>query len=145
MGILRGYAVVWNSPSVGLPFVERFCPGAFARSLSSGTDIVALTAHDGFRLLGRTSDGSLRLEEDDKGLAFACNHPETPSGQDVALAVAQGLLTGVSMTFEAKAESWRPGERDITEADLLEISFTDRPHYPATTVHVETSYVERSG
>ena len=69
---LVGYAVKWNSPSQVLycDFVELFAPNAFSESLASGEDVRALFEHDYTKLLGRTSAGTLKLEEDSIGLRF---------------------------------------------------------------------------
>ena len=86
---LVGYVVKWNSPSQVLycDFVESFAPKAFSDSLASGEDVRALFEHDHSKLLGRTSSGTLKLEEDSIGLRFELTPPDTTTGKDLVFPV----------------------------------------------------------
>ena len=70
---LTGYAVKWEKKSKVLgyfrKFREQFRKGAFADSLEKD-DQRFLWSHDTSKVLGRTKNGTLRLEEDDIGLRF---------------------------------------------------------------------------
>src|ERR1051326_3517067 len=79
---LEGYAAIFNTETRVADFVETIAPGAFAGSLASGADILALADHDPTRLLARTRSGTLRLCEDTKGLNFDLDLPLTTLGAD---------------------------------------------------------------
>src|SRR5690606_40416709 len=61
---LVGYAVRWGEVSDRRPFQERFLPGAFAKDLASGRDVLALVGHELSKVLARRSNGTLTLRED---------------------------------------------------------------------------------
>jgi HK97 family phage prohead protease len=67
---LTGYAAVFGQETRIGRLVERIRPGAFAASLASGRDVLALLDHRPDVLLGRTRSGTLTLAEDAKGLRF---------------------------------------------------------------------------
>jgi hypothetical protein len=50
----------------------------------AGGDIRALVDHDSGRVIGRSKAGTLRLNEDDKGLAVEIDLPDTTDGRDLA-------------------------------------------------------------
>lgn len=138
--ILRGYAAVFDSPSEWLGFREVVAPGAFARSLQSGSDIKALVEHDPARIVGRTSNGSLEIGEDEHGLWVRITPNESSEGRDLTENVRTGLLSQMSIGFRVLAETWenRNGEeyRTLTEVDLVETSIVTDPAYTATSIGV---------
>lgn len=138
---LVGYAIRWLSISKDLGgFKERVLPGAATRSLSSGNDIRALVDHDPSKLLGRTSNGSLRLAEDANGLRVEVSLPPTTYAQDLAALVERGDVRGMSFGFRVARGGERFTEvrgervRELSEIDLKEVTFTSIPAYPATSV-----------
>src|SRR6185437_15993750 len=82
---LVGYAALFNSESKNLgAFRERIKPGAFTRSLNEGADVKALVNHDPSQLLGRTKNGTLKLEQDDRGLKFrVVLNPQSQAHRDL--------------------------------------------------------------
>ena len=93
---LHGYAAVFNSEANLGTFSEVIRPGAFAKSLATGSNIRALYQHDGTALLGTTRGGTLQLREDAKGLAFTLALPDTSHGRDLAILVDRGDVQGCS-------------------------------------------------
>jgi len=79
-GKLAGYAIVWGQKSVtiangrGSGFQEIIRRGACSESIRNN-DILFLYSHEIPNLLGRTSSGSLTLEEDAVGLRSALQLP----------------------------------------------------------------------
>lgn len=73
---LSGYAAVFNDSSVPLPFKESIAPGAFRKTLSETPDVRLLINHEGLPL-ARTKNGTLKLEEDERGLRFNADLADT--------------------------------------------------------------------
>jgi HK97 family phage prohead protease len=141
-GRLTGYAARYNSPTViASEFTEIIAPGAFTNSLRTN-DILALLDHDGGRLLGRTSSGTLRLREDKHGLVFDLDVAgETADGRAALSLVARKDLFGMSFGFFVLDEDWDYDgnglpTRTIRDLYLDEISVVSRPAYPSTFVSV---------
>ena len=132
---LRGYAAVFNSETeIGGYFREVIAPGAFADSID--TDVRALVDHDSGRVIGRTKAGSLRLSEDDRGLAVEIDLPDTTDGRDLAALVERGDIDGMSFGFSVRKEEWdetvTPPLRTILAAELFEVSAVTWPAYADT-------------
>jgi HK97 family phage prohead protease len=92
---LRGYAAKFNTrskPIYGM-FTEEIAPGAFKRTLSEGEiNVRALYNHKADFLLGSTRGGTVRLSEDETGLAVDLDLPDTQLGRDVQALVTRGDL-----------------------------------------------------
>jgi hypothetical protein len=133
---LHGIVAPFNTETRIGGFTESIAPGAFAASLSSGADIVALQDHMPDRLLGRTKSGSLRLNEDTTGLRFALDLPMTTAANDLLELVRTGNAGGMSFGFVPTAEDWpKPDRRVLRGVDLREISVVSwAPAYPNTEV-----------
>jgi uncharacterized protein len=132
---LEGYAAVFGSEARVADFIETIAPGAFAKSLASGADILALADHDPTRVLGRTRSATLRLSEDSKGLSFDLSLPDTQAARDVLALADRGDLGGMSFGFTAQEERWQGNRRELRSVNLHEISIVSAwPAYPATTI-----------
>jgi len=147
-GTLTGYAAKFDKDSVDLGwFIERIRPGAFADALKT-SDVRGLVNHDANMLLGRTSAGTLRLEENAIGLRFDLDLPDTQPGRDIAESVKRGDITGCSFAFTTKEDDWQytddgPDRREIIEVkELFDVGPVTYPAYPDTTVAAR-SLVER--
>ncbi len=133
-----GYAALFNSKTdIGGYWTETIAPGAFSKSLAR-RDVVALHSHDMGRVMGRTGAGTLALSEDEKGLAFDNELPDTQDGRDLAVQIERRDIPGMSFGFETLKQEWDetvdPPHRTIIEAELYEITYTAFPAYPDTEV-----------
>lgn len=139
--IAQGYAVLFdNETDIGDYWREKFAPGAFAQSLSE-RDVVALHSHDSGRPVGRKRRETLRLNEDERGLAFENDLPDTQDGRDLAVQIKRGDIEAMSFGFRAVKEEWDDtgdtGDmplRTILAAELYEITYSAFPAYPDTEV-----------
>ncbi|USK40168.1 HK97 family phage prohead protease [Cytobacillus firmus] len=137
--VISGYAAVFNSKtSIGDYFEEVIMPGAFSNSIATNSDIRALFNHDWNNVLGRTKSGTLRLSEDDRGLKFEVELPNTSLAKDLAESMSRGDINQCSFGFFATEETWdysvEPALRTINEVELYEISVVSIPAYEDTEV-----------
>jgi HK97 family phage prohead protease len=137
-GILSGYAATFNDLSLDLGgFREFLRPGAFTRTLAEN-DIRALYNHDTSAVLGRTKSGTLRLVENDRGLSFQLDLPNTQLARDLMESVRRGDIDGCSFGFQVRQDQWNDVEgtptRELIDLDLHEISIVAYPAYPSTEV-----------
>lgn len=145
---ILGHAALFNVPSVYMMgFRETIEPGAFTDSL--GGDIRALWQHDTARVLGRTKSGTLRLWEDDQGLAFELNPPDTQDGRDAVTLIERGDVDQMSFGFNVPpgGDSWSEDAdgiplRSLRAVSLMEISPVTWAAYPQTGVGVMRSAPE---
>jgi HK97 family phage prohead protease len=132
---LEGYAATFGSEARIGSITEVIEPGAFRASLSG--DILALMDHDPGRVLGRTRSGTLRLSEDNRGLAFSLDLPDTQAGRDVIELAQRSDLGGMSFGFVVPkgGERWAGERRSLVTLDLREISVVSaHPAYPDTSL-----------
>jgi hypothetical protein len=142
---ILGHAALFNTRSVFLHgFRETIQPGAFSDSLAG--DIRALWQHDTARVLGRTKAGTLRLWEDDQGLAFELQPPDTQDGRDAVTLIERGDVDQMSFGFNVPpgGDSWAEDEdgiplRKLNTVNLMEISPVTWAAYPDTGVGVMRS------
>lgn len=139
---LTGYAAVFNAPAQIAGFTEVIRPGAFKESLTQGRDILALIDHKPTQILGRTKSGTLRLWEDEKGLAFEIDLPDTSQARDLLALAERGDLGGMSFGFIVPegGQSWKAHKtREIVKAELHEISVVKSwPAYAGTSVEARS-------
>jgi HK97 family phage prohead protease len=143
---IAGYAAVFNSETdIGGMFREQIAPGAFKASLSG--DVRALFDHDTAHVLGRTKAGTLRLSEDERGLAVEIDLPDTQTGRDLRESMNRGDIDGMSFGFRVTKQEWdESGEtplRTIREVELFEVSVVTFPAYADTEVALRSLNDER--
>lgn len=117
---------------------ESIAPGAFRNSIHQ--DVRALYNHNDDIVLGRTSAGTLSLEDREDGLwgRIKINRNDTDAMNAYAR-ISRGDITGCSFGFGIKSETEERTNNGvhwtITEVDpLVEISVTPFPAYEATHV-----------
>ena len=132
-----GYAAVFNSPSEPLPFVETIAPGAFRRSLNSGSEKRMFLNHNTDQVLASSKSGTLSLREDERGLYVEAELPETTYGRDLSVLMQRGDVHSMSFGFSVPrgGDAWSEdgNSRELREVILHEVSVvTGFPAYPAT-------------
>lgn len=135
---ISGYGAVFNSESQDLGgFREKIAPGAFARSIKDNPEIVSLFNHESSMLLGRTGNGTLKVEEDKRGLYITVNPPE--HRMDVVNSIKRGDVPGMSFQFVVERDSWtgldtKTPMRTLEEVRLMEVGPVVFPAYKDTVV-----------
>lgn len=97
-----------------------------------------LINHDWNKVVGRTGS-NLTLEEDENGLRFELDIPNTTDGNDLLENVRNGLIQGCSFGFNIKNQTTRWDDdwtfyRDIDEVELFEVTATPIPAYADTEI-----------
>jgi Escherichia/Staphylococcus phage prohead protease len=146
--LLRGRAASYGVLSHPLNgFRERLQAGCFSRCLATNPDVKCLIQHDASRVLGRTTSGTLRLDDGPSGLDFTCKlDPNQEEHRSIYSGVKRGDWDSCSFAFLPDgddAEDWDEGEdekgerfcrRTIKRAKLFDCSIVQGPAYPETSV-----------
>lgn len=144
-----GHAAVFSQrTAIGNPltwgFYEEIAPGAFTKTLSEG-DARFLVDHDTRLVVSRVSAGSLRLAQDQIGLAVDADLDTRLSYVgDLAVNLENRNITGMSFGFRTVKDDWetvsvQTSEGDleaelriIREVQLFEVSAVTFPAYEGT-------------
>ena len=128
-----GYGAVFNSESNDLGgFREFIAPGAFDGRLED--DVRFLINHDGLPL-ARTTNGTLRLSVDERGLKYEAKlNPNVSTSRDLIELLKDGTINQSSFAFIVEDDSWemRDGTnyRTINKVSrLYDVSSVTYPAY----------------
>jgi HK97 family phage prohead protease len=104
-----GYAMLYDTPTVlweyeDTQYVEVIERGAATEALKS-SDIRALFNHNPNYILARTSSNTLTVREDEKGLYFEFEAPETSTGNDLLVSIQRGDISQASFAFDISERS----------------------------------------
>lgn len=142
--VIVGHAAVFNRiADIGGYYREKVQPGAFARAIKED-DVRALFNHNPDLLLGRNKAGTLRLSEDEYGLAYEVDPDmEISHTRDVVRMMERGDVTQSSFGFFVRKQQWEEDEkgvvtRTIIEAELFDVSPVTYPAYTTTDVGVRS-------
>lgn len=140
---ITGYAAIFDSPTnIGGMFIEKIARGAFARALDEGHDVRALFDHDSAMVLGRSKAGTLRMEEDERGLKVEIDLPDTQQARDLVVSMERGDIDQMSFGFMVRKQEWDDmGDiptRTITDVDLFDVSVVTYPAYADTEAQVRS-------
>ena len=142
---ITGYAVVFESNSEDLGFIERIMKGAITDDTIKKSDVFCLLNHDSTKVLARSKygEGSLKLEIDERGLKYSFTAPNTDLGEELLEHLQRGEIDSSSFAFTVSlvegSEKWYTVEgvqyRDIYKIDeLYDVSPVYQPAYQETTV-----------
>lgn len=141
---ITGYAAVFGKWSVDMGgWREQIASGAFATALGKNPDVRLLYNHEPSGVLGRTKAGTLKLEQNTRGLKISAELPETQLARDLAVSIERGDVDQMSFAFRCTTEGaeWSPDwtERTVKDIDeLYDVSIVTYPAYPDTTVAVRS-------
>lgn len=138
-----GYAAVFNKLSEELwGFREKISPGAFTNTLKNDDDVRALIDHDTSKILGRNKSGTLKLEQNSKGLKATIKPADTQDGRDIMTSIARGDIDGMSFGFRTITDKWETIDeeeiRTLLEVKLFDVSVVTYPAYADTSVAVRS-------
>jgi HK97 family phage prohead protease len=137
--LIGGYAAKFEMLSEDLGgFREKIRKGAFKQSLGE-RGVLAFWNHNTDIVLGNTKNNTLKVWEDDVGLRFELEMPDTNSGMDAFKIIQRGDASGVSFGFRTRVDEWDESNRNdiirtLVDVSLYEVSPTSMPAYPQTNV-----------
>lgn len=117
-------------------YKESIAPGAARAHL--GDDVRLLINHDANLLLARTTNGTMRLSEDESGVLADADMAPTSYARDLAVLLERGDISQMSFSFIPGEEEWEqdPGgtwHRTITSFEALyDMSIVTYPAYAET-------------
>src|SRR5205085_4524165 len=106
-------------------------------------DVYLTLNHDESRVLARTTAGTLRLYDEERGLRFEAELGDGPTAQDVRDMVRRQSITGASFRFRAApdGERWddRREQRSLTRVErLIDLSLATVPGYNGPSVELRS-------
>ena len=124
--VIEGDAAVFGVETVvgfWYRFREKIKAGAFTRVLSEGPDVIGAFNHDWTFVLGRTTAGTLKLEQTDASLRYTIDvNPEDSQAMSVYQKVKRGDVTQSSFAFTVRKEEWTEPPEDSEDLPLREIT-----------------------
>jgi HK97 family phage prohead protease len=140
---LRGYAAkfgVLSEPMWG--FREKIASGAFDSVMED--DVRALFNHDPNHVLGRSNSGTLRLQQDEMGLQYEVDLPDTQAARDLMVSIKRGDVSQSSFAFTVAQDDWTESDDGLVTRTILafkrlyDVSPVTYPAYPDATVGVRS-------
>ena len=122
---LEGYAALYNVRSKLLynSFYEVLERGAFDDVLQrEDLDVVLNFNHDNSLVMGRTTNGTLKLTSDENGLFFRATLPNTSYANDVYELVQRGDIFQNSFAFMPAKDGYTQERLEGENADLVTIT-----------------------
>ena len=145
--ILEGYAALYEVPSNpmrlknGREFNEILSRGIFEPHLNE--DVILTFNHDRDKVLARTTNGTLLLKSDDRGLQFRATLNDTTDSRDLYERVKRGDISECSFQFKPDFDRMRADVAENEEtprlridgiARLSDVSLVTFAQYPQTVV-----------
>ncbi|MFA7117111.1 MAG: HK97 family phage prohead protease [Bacteroidales bacterium] len=143
----RGYASVTDASyemwDMFGPYAELVSPGAFAKTLGTPElDVPLVLQHQDLRRIARTTNGSLRLTEDDNGLLVEADlDPEDRDVDYIVPKLRSGLIDEMSFKFRITSGQWSPdwmeyhiNEVDIHRGDVAIVGYGANPHTAGASI-----------
>lgn len=137
--IIEGYFAVFNTLTELWPGgLESIAPTAFDNSI--GGDVRALINHDTTLVIGRTTNSTLELKTDARGLWGRVKiNPKDSDAMNIHARVERGDVTQCSFGFYPRSEETEILDDGsihwtLTDVDLFEVSCCTFPAYKETSI-----------
>lgn len=135
-GIAAVYDEVYENEFWG--FREQLMPGCFTDTLED-CDCRALFNHDPNFVLGRTTSGTLKLEDSPEGLRFTVTPPDTQWARDLMVSLKRGDIDQCSFGFDILEQSVDKTDPNMPlfklhKVRLWDVSPVTYPAYTTTSV-----------
>ena len=122
-------------------FREQIMPGAFKASIETD-DVRSLHNHDSNFVLGRMSNGTLRLSVDERGVSYEVDVPDTTWAKDLMVSIERGDVRENSFAMFVTDDIWEERDggmlRTVRVAQLMEVGPQPFPAYPQGDVAVRS-------
>ncbi len=123
--VIEGHAAVFDKRSQNLGgFVETVQRGAFTKTLKEA-DVRALLNHDANFVLGRNVAGTLDLAEDESGLYYRIDPPDTTFARDLMVSMERGDISQSSFAFRTIEDDWGLTEQEFPLRTLMQVALVD--------------------
>jgi HK97 family phage prohead protease len=147
--VFQGHASVFDRLSEDLGgFRERVQRGAFRKVLDSNPDVRFLFNHDANLIMGRTTNGTLELREDPKGLRVYAELAPTTAAKDLRILVQRGDVDGMSIGFsvnpaEGGRDVWAEEDGELVRtvvafSELFDVGPVVFPAFPQTDASIRS-------
>jgi HK97 family phage prohead protease len=149
----RGAGEIRRIGGIGVPYGKRsrLLPGGFyeivesralRKTLGDNLSVVCRMEHHPEWLLATTDSGSLRLADEERGLAYEADLPDTTAGRDCYELVRTGRMAHSSMGFVCFDDEFRHDGsaliRHLVSVKLTEISPVSQPAYFDTSTAIRS-------
>lgn len=144
--LVEGVAIVFNSDSQDMGYIERISQNAITQETIDNSDIFAYLNHDSSRgVLARSRYGlgSLTLSLGEDGLHYSFEAPKTQLGDELLSYLSRGEINTSSFAFTLPKDGgdrWYRDENGVLRRDIMkieklyDISPVFEPAYLATSV-----------
>lgn len=132
--VIEGYAALYDEVTDLGYFREKISRGAFEGRTKD--DVRLLLNHEGAPY-ARTTNGTLELTEDGRGLYYRATLAPTQAGKDLYVMIKRGDISQSSFAFTIAKDTWSEDRtlRTIERVGTLyDVSPTTYPAYSATSV-----------
>lgn len=125
--LVEGLAVVFDSESRDMGFIETIDKDAISEETIKNSDIFATLDHDksrGILARSRYGEGTLKLELKDDGLHYSFEAPKTQLGDELLEYLTRGEITTSSFAFVVDKENgdeWFRDERGQLRRNIKKI------------------------
>ena len=145
---VEGYAAVfnektllWESPYSGIKYYEVIDRNAVDANTDMSDVILRYNHSDAALILARTSNGSMKIAADERGIKVEADIAPTTAGKDIYQLIKRGDINKMSFAFTVDKDDWendsaaKEQTRTIKHIDMIvDASPVDFPAYDGTSI-----------